>query len=200
MDRSPDLCIREKTTEVVEKARELGWRDPESYETKFLDAEDWGELKRKIQKNRENFDVLVFNGGSEKLNRKAASDARIDVLLHPEKGRKDSGVDEVISKKAAENKVAIGFDLHQLFQTPKIQTHILSHWRKNLRLCEKFDTRYIITTGATEKPDFRAPRDLASVLDSIEFDGRKALNTQEKILEENLKIQEKGVKGGVKRE
>ena len=200
MKDAPDICIREKTAEVTEKAEELGWRDPESYETVFLDADDWGELKRKIQKNRENCDVLVFNGGDEKLNRKAASDARIDVLIHPEKGRKDSGVDEVIARKAAENRVAIGFDLQQLFRTPKIQTHILSHWRKNLNLCEKYDTRYIITTGAHEKFDLRAPRDLASVLNSIDFDGKKAIETQQKILEENLDIQEKGMNGGVKKE
>lgn len=200
MSKTPDLCIREKTQEVAEKAEELGWRNPESYETVFLQADDWGELKKKIQRNREKCDVLVFEGGDEKLNRKAASDARVDVLLHPEKGRKDPGVDEVIAKKAAENSVAIGFDLKQLFKKPKIQTHILSHWRKNLRLCEKYDARYIITTGASEKFQLRAPRDLTSVLDSIDFDGKKAIETQEKILEENLEIREKGMNGGAKDE
>lgn len=200
MENTPDLCIREKTGEVAEKAKDLGWKDPESYDTVFLDAEDWGELKKKIQQKRENCEILVFNGGDEKLNRKAASDARVDVLLHPEKGRKDSGVDQVVAEKAAENSVAIGFDLRQIMTSPKSQVHVLSHWRKNLKLCEKYGTPYLITTGAREEFELRSPRDLASVIDSLGNDGTEALETQERILKENREIRDSEVDvGGVEK-
>lgn len=196
----PDICIREKTDEVVSKAEELGWRNPESYETTFLEADNWGELKKKIKQNRESCDVLVFRGGDEKLNRKAASDPRIDVLLHPEKGRKDSGVDQVVAEKAAENNVAIGFDLQQVLKPAKTQTHILSHWRRNLKLCEKYDARYLLTTGAGEKFRLRAPRDLKSMIDSLGYNGRKALETHKMILRENTEIRESEVDtGGVEK-
>jgi ribonuclease P/MRP protein subunit RPP1 len=196
----PDICIREKTDEVVSKAEELGWRNPESYETTFLEADNWGELKKKIKRNRESCDVLVFRGGDEKLNRKAASDSRIDVLLHPEKGRKDSGVDQVVAEKAAENDVAIGFDLQQVLKPAKTQTHILSHWRRNLKLCEKYDVRYLLTTGAGDKFRLRAPRDLKSMIDSLGYNGRKALETHKMILKENTEIRESEVDtGGVEK-
>ena len=198
MEKTPDLCIQKKTEGINQKAQELGWKDPESYSTYFIKAENWGELKKKIQRNRENHHVLVFLGGDEKLNRKATSDPRIDILLHPEKNRKDSGLDRTAVKQAAENNVAIGFDLSQLLVSPKKKVQILSKWRKNLRLCEKHDTKYLITTTAKEKYDLRAPRDLKSIIDSLDYSGKKAIETHEKILSENLEKPESTSEKGVK--
>jgi ribonuclease P/MRP protein subunit RPP1 len=188
MEKVPDLCLREKSAEVKEKAEEIGWADPDSYETVFLQAENWGELKNKIQQNREGCDVLVFQGGDEELNRKATEDGRIDILLHPEKGRRDSGMDKVVAQNAASHNVAIGFDFRRLQTDPKEQMHVLSHWRKNLRLCEKHDTPYLVTTTAEKPVQLRAPRDLKSVLDSLGYRGGAAVDVHRDILERNRKI------------
>jgi ribonuclease P/MRP protein subunit RPP1 len=196
MEKIPDICIREKSGEVKEKAEELGWADPAEYETVFLEARNWGELKNKIQQNRENCDVLVFLGGDEELNRKATEDGRIDVLLHPEKNRKDSGMDKVVAENASTHNVAIGFDFRQLLKQPKNQVHVLSHWRKNLELCERYDTPYLITTAAEQKNQLRAPRDLKSIVDSLSFKGGAAVDIHRDILERSRKIQESDLEYG----
>ncbi|MFB6208449.1 MAG: RNase P subunit p30 family protein [Candidatus Nanohaloarchaea archaeon] len=170
-----DLCLREDSTEVCGTAEELGWTAPCDIDTVFLEAGDWGELKQKIKQERGKADVLVFRGGDEELNRKAASDPRVDVLLHPERGRKDSGMNHVVAKEAAENNVAIGFDFSRLLADDKTKTHVLAHWRRNLKLCEKYGVEYIITTGAREKYGLRAPRDLAAVIDSLGYNGMEAV-------------------------
>jgi ribonuclease P/MRP protein subunit RPP1 len=189
-----DLCLRDTSEHMREKAEELGWDATNcEFETVFLEADDWGELKRKIGQNREEADVLVFRGGDEELNRKAAEGSRIDVLLHPEKGRKDSGVNHVIAKEAAKNNVAIGFDFRMLDTSDKTRSHILRHWSRNLMLCEKYDAPYIITTGAEEKYDLRAPRDLASIIDSLGYSGSKSVSEfPEKILERAERVKEEG--------
>lgn len=193
MPKFYDLCIRNNSGEVTELASELGWISPGEIETVFLEADDWGELKRKIRSKRELADVLVFKGGDEELNRKAASDSRIDVLLHPEKDRKDSGINHVIAEEAAENRVAIGFDLQQLMKSEKQQTHVLKHWRRNLKLCEKYDTPYIITSGARQKHDLRAPRDLKSVISSLGFEPGVAVKDHpRKILERSGAVDSEG--------
>jgi ribonuclease P/MRP protein subunit RPP1 len=175
MPRFYDLCIQNKSEEVTSKMEELGWETPE-IETVFLEADDWGELKRKIGENREKADVLVFRGGDEKLNRKAVEDSRMDVLLHPEKGRKDSGFNHVLAKEASKNQVALGLDFKMLDTSNKTRSHIFRHWQRNLMLCEKYDAPYIITSSAKEKYDLRAPRDLASVIDSLGYKGKKAVS------------------------
>lgn len=190
-----DLCLRVRSDEVKELAQELDWTATScEFNTVFLEASDWGELKQKIKQNRDDADVLVFKGGNAELNRKAAEDTRVDVLLHPEKARKDSGLDHVIAEKAAKNKVAIGFDFQQLAgKNGKKQTHVLSAWRKNLRICEKYDTPYVLTSGAKQKLDLRAPRELAAIIRSLGFKGNRAVSEHpEKILERSGKVNEDG--------
>ncbi len=189
-----DLCLRETTKEVNELAEETGWTATNcDFNTVFLEASDWGELKNKIKENRDSADVLVFKGGNVELNRKVAEESRVDVLLHPEKGRKDSGIDHVIAEEAAKNNVAIGFDLQELMKNEKQQTHALTAWRKNLRLCKKYDTPYIMTSGAREKLDLRAPRELAAIIKSLGFKGNQAVSTYpEEILERAEKVNESG--------
>ncbi len=197
-----ELCLRETSEEIEELAEELGWTSTScDFETVLLEAEDWGELKQKIGSSREKADVLVFLGGNEELNRKAAGDSRVDIILHPERGRKDSGINHVIAKEASENNVAIGFDFQQLVTGGKTQTHILSHWRRNLKLCEKYNTPYIITSGAREKYDLRAPRDLESIINSLGYEGRKAVSDYpSRILERAGKVDENGfVRPGVEK-
>jgi len=189
-----DRCLRETSEEVEELAEELGWSATNcKFNTVFLEADNGGELKKKIKNNRDDADVLVFKGGNVKLNRKAAEDTRVDVLLHPEKGRKDSGLDHVIAEEASKNKVAIGFDLHQLMKNKKQQTHVLTAWRKNLQLCEKYDTPFVLTSGAEEKLDLRAPRELAAVIKSLGFKGNRAVSENpEKILERAERVNQDG--------
>lgn len=180
-----DLTLRETNEEIQALASDIGWTKTNcELNTVFIEAENWGELKSKIQENNEDQNILVFKGGDSELNRKAAESSSIGIILHPEKGRKDSGIDHVIAEKATENNVAIGFDLRQLEKDAKSQTHLIKHWSKNLGLCEKYDTPYVITSGAENKYQLRAPRDLKSVIDSLGFDGGKAVSDYpEKIVE-----------------
>ena len=175
--------------ELKDRAEELGWSSESIDATvKVLEADDWGGLKQKIQENREDYDVLAFRGGDHELNKKAFSTPKMDIVLHPEKGRKDSGMNHVDTERAAENNVAVGFTLKQVPEDGKRQSQTLSKWRRNLKLCEKYDTPYIITTEAEKKFEIRKPRDLAAVIKSL--GGRELKSVAkypEEILEENRK-------------
>ena len=182
-----DPCIRTEEDSVHEEAVEIGWDSTnKDFETVFLEASDWGELKKKISQNRENADILVFLGENEELNRKAVSDSRLDVILSPDRKDREAGVGKVIAEKAAENDVAIGLDFSRILQASKKEKiSIISSWRQVFERCEKHGTDYIITTGATEKFQLRAPRDLKAFVNSLNGKGAKAVNHTEKILEKN---------------
>lgn len=174
---------------LKEKASELNW-NPEKVSVKVLEADDRGELKKKIQRSREDYDILGFRGGDHELNRKAFSDERMDVVLHPGKGRKDSGMNHVDARKASQNHVAVGFSLKQLPEDPKRQSQELTKWRRNLKLSERYGTPYLLTTEADMFSDLRKPRDLAAVINSLGYNGVKAVSkVPKKILEENRKAQ-----------
>ena len=176
-----DLTLRETSEETQVLASEIGWSKTNcELNTVFIQAESWGELKRKISEESGDENIIVFEGGDADLNRKAAELGSVDIILHPEKGRKDSGIDHIIAEKAAENNTAIGFDLKQLDESSKSQTHVLRHWIKNLELCEKYGTPYVFSSGAENKYQLRAPRDLKSLIDSLGFDGSKAVSEHPK--------------------
>ncbi|PSG99327.1 MAG: hypothetical protein BRC29_04340 [Nanohaloarchaea archaeon SW_7_43_1] len=177
MPQFHDLCVSDRSEELEAKMQELGWNTSPDLETVFLEAEGWGELKRKIGEERNKADILVFEGGNEKLNRKACEDSRIDVLLHPEKGRKDSGFNHVMAKEASKNHVAVGLDMNLITEVSnKVRSHLLRHWERNLMLCEKYDSPYIITTNARSKYELRAPKDLESIVESLGYNGKKAVS------------------------
>ena len=177
--------------ELEDEAEEFNWSQ-KSIDTsvKILESDSWGELKQKIGENREDYDILAFRGGDNKLNRKAFSEPRMDIVLHPGNGRKDSGMNHVDAEKAAENNVAVGFSLKKIPEDPKRQSQELGKWRRNLKLCEKYDAPFLITTEADSKKDLRKPLDLASVISSLDHQGRKAVSQiPDEILERNLESQ-----------
>lgn len=176
MPKYHDICLKNTSNEVCQKAQEIGWNTTNcSLNTVFLEADNWGELKKKINSHRKEADVLVFKGGDEELNRKACQNNKLDILLHPEKGRKDPGINHVMAEEAAKNNTAIGLDFTQLNHGGKKRTHILTHWRKTLKLCEKYNTPCLITTAAEKKRQLRAPRELEALIDSIGYSGKKAV-------------------------
>lgn len=180
-------------SELEEKAHSLGWNTKGlKASVKVIQAGEWGELKEKIKENRDKKDILAFEGGDHKLNRKAFSTPRMDVVLHPEKGRKDSGMNHIDAERACENNVAIGFSLKQLHETKKRQSQVLSKWRRNIKICEKYGAHYLVTTKAVKENEIRKPRDCAAVIKSLGGETNKSVSKYPKeILDKNLKAGEK---------
>lgn len=201
MPQFRDICLKNSSEYIIEKAQEIGWSDKTGQlNTVFLEAENWGELKEKVNSHRQEADILVFKGGDEELNRKACENTKIDVLLHPEKDRKDPGINHVMAEEAAKNQTAMGLDFSQLQNSGKERIHTLSHWRKILKLCEKYETPYLLTTTAETKYELRGPRELKALIDSIGYSGQKALSeTPEDIIKRAEKAKtDEDIRPGVK--
>ncbi len=129
-----------------------------------LRPEDPEEMKDMLRRFRDRVEVVVVHGGDAGVNRAATEDTRVDVLAHPERGRTDPGLDHVMVKQAAENTVAIQIALSQLLETyGKVRSHVLSHMRRNIRLCTHFDAPVIASSAAQSVWQLRAPRELAAV-------------------------------------
>ena len=85
---------------------------------------------------------------------------KFDVLLSIESSERkdslrgiDSGMNEILARIAAKNKVAIGLDLEELRNLSKMQkASRLSKIRQNIRLCRKTGTRLAIL-GIKDKRD-----------------------------------------------
>lgn len=144
----------------------------------MLKPESAGDLKELVRGVREEVDVLAVHGGDAAVNRAATGDTRVDVLAHPELNRTDSGLDHVMVQQAADNRVAVQVSLRRLLETRgKVRAHILSHLRRNVRLCQHVGAPVIASSGAQSVHQLRAPRELAAFPRILGMDLEEAFAT-----------------------
>lgn len=128
-----------------------------------ITASTEGELDSKIATYRPRVDVLAVHGSSEKVNRAALEDLRVDILAHPEQAG-NSGINHVLAKLAGQNQVAIEFNLNALIHSRGgIRSRVLSRFNRNYELARKFGAPVVLTSGARSHYDLRAPMDMAAL-------------------------------------
>ena len=109
------------------------------------------EARRLIKKTETLKIVLAQN---DEFNRKMLEYGHFDILLSPEAGNRknkvrqtDSGLNHVLTKIAAKNKIAIGINLEELkTREPKEKAQRLARIKQNIQLCRKAKTRLAVKT------------------------------------------------------
>lgn len=147
--------LKERISEVSEKTKIeilLGF-----------EAKTIRELDR-LKRIRMEYDVLLVEGSNLNLNRRAVETKEVDILTHPEFGRKDSGFNHVMARLAHENNVAIEINFRQiLLSSKKTRSHIIHNMRRNIMLCKKYKTPIVISSGAISHWQLKDPKVLISM-------------------------------------
>ena len=107
------------------------------------------EAKNKIKKSSEK--PLIVISQDDLFNRKIVEYGKFDILLSPEKGNRsnsirkiDSGLNHVVAKIAAKNKISIGIDIDEIKKLSKNEkAERLSKIKQNLEICRKSKTKII---------------------------------------------------------
>lgn len=117
-----------------------------------------------LKARRRLFDVLLARGGDLKLNRKACETAEVDILTHPEHGRRDSGLNHVLAKAAAKNNVAIEINFREILTaSKKTRSRVMANMQTNIKLAKKYKAPIIICSDAISHWKLRDPRCLISM-------------------------------------
>ncbi len=156
-------------------------------------ASDVDAIARKI---RNKVDVLMVHGGDYDVNRAACESPLIDVLCHPELGRKDSGFDHICARAAAENKVSVEINFREILESYKRKRiYVFSAIRKNVKLAKKYGARVVTTSGAVSKWGLRSPRDLTSFAYLLGLDLGEAITTTSTVPEEIVRLNREKLSG-----
>ena len=144
-------------------------------------------LKSRIGSLYSRYPFVAVLGSSEEMVRMASEDPHVDLLFHPCDVRHPLGI--ATARAAAQNQVAIGFDLSPLIH---LRGHNRARWmqalRHNLVLVRKFHIRPAITAGAASHLDLRSPRELMALAGVAGFEAdeaREALCWPGRVLEKN---------------
>jgi ribonuclease P/MRP protein subunit RPP1 len=174
----------------------------ELYKGVLIRAKNPEDMKRKVGKFRKDADVIMVQGGDQKINRTASEDPRVDIISHPYYKRRDCGINHVIGKKAAENDVAVELNIKYLSKTSSyLRYKVLSHYREILKLQRKFGFPLIITSHARSIYDLHSPQDIIALSGCFGMSHDEASSTlsenPQKIIERS-KMRNKIIVDGVK--
>ena len=172
------------------------------YKGVLIRARNPEDMKQKIKKHRKKADVVMIEGGDQKINRAACEDRRVDILSKPYFNRRDCGINHVIAKKAALNEVAIELNLKHLTKTSSyLHYKVLSYFREIIKLKKKFNFPLIVTSSAESIYDLHTPQDLIALCKCFGMNQEEAANalseTPMNIIERS-KIRDKIIVDGVK--
>ncbi len=133
------------------------------------------EFRDMLRALRNEWDYVVVSGGSDVSNRLAVGDDRVDVLLHPDLGRKDSGLDSFIAREARENSVAIGVNLGGLIGARGgYRINLCRNIQRNLELSRKYGFDLIACTGARSRYELRSGECVYELLLRLGFTSEEA--------------------------
>jgi len=153
-----------------------------------LEATTLEELKKLINV-RKDHDILLVRGTNLNLNRKAVQTKEVDILTHPEYNRKDSGLNHTMAKLAAKNQVAIEINFREILLSSKnTRSHIMHHIQKNVKLCKKYKTPIIISSGAVSHWQLKDPKILISMGCLLGLELNKAKDALSKTPENMIKM------------
>jgi ribonuclease P/MRP protein subunit RPP1 len=145
------------------------------------------ELNIELERSRKAFEIIAVQGGDYEVNRSACEDNRVDLLLNPERGRLDSGIDHICAKAAADNSVAIEINFNGILNA-KNRPRMVYFLKRNVYLCKKYNAPLITTSGASNIWEMRAPRELAAISHVLGMEINEAIESVSLVPEEKLKI------------
>ncbi len=168
-----------------------------------FEARDAKEVE-KLRALRRRFDVMLVHGGDLELNRIAVETPEVDILTHPELNRNDSGLNDVLLRLAARNKVAIEINFREVANASKgTRAKILKNISQNVRMAKRTKTPIVVCSGALSHYELKDPQVLVSFANYLGLDMDDAKDSLSKVPETGLKESkqrksEKWVMPGVK--
>jgi ribonuclease P/MRP protein subunit RPP1 len=116
--------------------------------------------------------ILLVRGGTDRLNRFAVEQERVDVLTRPFDGHDGSGdVNHVLVKAARDHGVRIEFNLSPVLRLDggrRVQA--LRKLRKLRELVDAYDAPYVVSATPTSHLQLRSPRELDALGETLGFD------------------------------
>ena len=121
------------------------------------------DLRKQVTFFREKATIVGVHGGDERINRAACKDDRVDLLMHPESGKKGV-LSQVEAKLARKNQVALGVCLSYFWKTENVErSRVLTLQRKNVAVCQKLGVPIVIMSDANSCYDMRSPSQLKAL-------------------------------------
>ncbi len=199
------VCLIFRTLKDMEEAKKQ-LREFRNLDISFgvkIEPKRASDVRNRVRSLRRKAELILVHGGDTDVNRKACETPGVDVLSHPELGRRDSGVDYVTARAAKENGVALEFNFRQLLLSyGRSRSEYFEKLKSNAKLARKYSTPFVLTSGAVSCWDMRSPSELISFGKLLGFDPKsvKRSLSGEMIRKNRKRLSGKWIRPGVEME
>jgi len=126
-----------------------------------LTGEDMESTAKKIRRKVE---IILAHGGNYNINRLACSSDYIDILCHPELGRRDCGLDHICCKLAKEHNTLIELNFKEVLKSEgSKRVKELFLMKEIVRLCMKTSAPFIVNSAASNPWELKGGRELSAL-------------------------------------
>lgn len=193
---------RARSKEMRAFSVEIGFKDillvtenPQEQADSFLISKI-KDYRKEILEARKKIDIVIVLGRGDAKENRNIIESSPDVLLSPHHGSKKdfmkergSGLDHVICRIAAKNKIAIGIDFSEILNADeKERVAILGRIIQNIKLCRKYKVKVLFASFASSLFEMRAVQDLMAFAQAIGMtpvEAKKSLSTAADIIRRN---------------
>ncbi len=159
-------------------------------------------LRKDVQRLYQKVDLIMANGGEEKINRTICETPQIDIINHPYLHQRNSGINHVLSKLMVENNISVNINLKDILQhRGYFKAKILNQINQLLMLQRKYKFRTVISSGSQSFYDVRSPESiiLLSQLTDMDMDyAKKCISQNPAEIIENITIHKESIVQGVR--
>ena len=159
-------------------------------------------LRKEVQRNYKKVDLIMANGGDEKVNRTISETPQIDIFNRPYLNQRNSGINHVLSKLLVENNIAININYCDILKhRGYFKAKILNQINQLLMLQRKFKFRTLISSGSTSFYDVRSPKSMILLSQLMDMDmnyGQKCISKHPEEIIENITIHKESIVEGVR--
>lgn len=126
----------------------------------IINTSNLNEARKQIEKTKKEGKEVIVQAQDPEFNRKILENKNVDILLSPESHnrkdslkQRDSGVNEILCRIAAKNRIKIGLNLEEIKKRKgKEKAILLARIKQNIMLCKKAGTEIKIL-GKYDKKD-----------------------------------------------
>lgn len=159
-------------------------------------------LRKDVQRLDKKVDLIMANGGEEKINRVICETPQIDIINHPYLHKRNSGINHVLSKLMVENNITVNINLTDILQhRGYFKAKILNQVNQLLMLQRKYGFRTVLSSGSESFFDVRSPKSMImlSQLTDMDIDYAKKCITQYPLeIIEDITIHKESIVQGVR--
>ncbi|RAP44478.1 MAG: hypothetical protein BZ135_08085 [Methanosphaera sp. rholeuAM6] len=186
---------------ILEEFNELNEStDLELYRGIVINETNPNLLRKEVQRNYRKVDLIMANGGDDKINRTICETPQIDIINRPYLDKRNSGINHILSKLLVENNISVNINLVDILKHKGFfRARTLNYINQMLMLQRKYGFRTVISSGSESFYDVRSPKNiiLLSQLMDMDIDYAKKCITEHpmKIIEDITLHKESIVQG-----